>query len=290
MLNQDLNSKISELRSLEDDHLIKQRQIEDLQTEEVMSSKLRGQLADDLDRLMRENSDLVGRMGDICGKNSIEVQRLVNGDSDPQAIYEAYLSLMNKERDEMVNKNKSHMKLLSSKYMVLVLEKLKDSKLSTAFSSINGHSNHCGEKENALKGLCAAFNRYESNKKRDALRRWYVNLASKNHKLPTLVEFKADNKLKFRFFYTWRKAYLHKINATRKIRNFTKSHETSKLRRAFAKWKAKKDGQTMIEFTLKKLTSRKKNLDTRDAFLAWVYTKKRADEKRNYEILNGIVS
>lgn len=52
---------------------------------------------------------------------------------------------------------------------------------------------------------------YSTDTKRSSLRRWYrnaMNFVHENYKNQNLVRFNANKKVRTKYFYLWRKAYL----------------------------------------------------------------------------------
>tara|TARA_B110000305_G_C18795007_1_gene340106 strand:- start:14 stop:493 length:480 start_codon:yes stop_codon:yes gene_type:complete len=150
-------------------------------------------LEEDLRALTDERDDLIRKMNELNNR------------------YEDYVNSMNHERDQIIRANKTHVRLLTAKLLFQVLSQALDMRAKYAIQEIKYCAKDMEDLEKKIYKFSKVMRDYTTERKRNALRRWYrhaMNFVHENYKNQNLVRFNVNKKVKTQFFYQWRKAYL----------------------------------------------------------------------------------
>jgi hypothetical protein len=166
-----------------------------LRSQDSYSKNEKSRMEDELEDLTRERNELIRRMNELSDK------------------YEDYVGTMNRERIEIMRKNKNHLKLLTAKLFFQIFSEAIQWRRKHALQEIKGCSKHIQNMEYKMNKFVRAMNSYNTDRKRTYLRLWYrraMNFVHENYKKLNLVEYNVNKKRKIKYYYKWRQAFLEK--------------------------------------------------------------------------------
>ena len=214
--------------------------------------------------------------------------------------YEDYVATMNAERAQIIRQNKTHVRLLTAKLLFQILGQALDMRAKYAIQEIKYCAKDMQVLEKRIHKFVKVMRDYTTERKRNALRKWYrhaMNFVHENYKNQNLIRYNVNKKIKTQFFYQWRKAYLQrershglKMDGLNVLRRFTESKEARTMRRYICHWRdvcLKKESQKEFMFLL---LSRKKKMTTRRAFVMWLAHCKRQTLEERYDHMSHLIT
>lgn len=146
----------------------------------------------ELTDLTNQRNDLIRRMNELSEK------------------YDGYVSQMNRERYEITERNKQHVKMLVAKLFVQIFNENLHKKRKRAFQEITATATQMSNLQNKLSRLHRVLCNYSEDRKRSFLRLWYrkaFNVIHENYKRNSLIDANVDHMRRQKFFYLWRGLY-----------------------------------------------------------------------------------
>jgi hypothetical protein len=151
--------------------------MENLRMQEMNSVSEKDRLNQEYEALKMERNDIASRMSELTAK------------------YEIYVQTMSKEREELVQGNRLHIRLLTSKLLVIFLEGAIHRRKKHGLMRIKKYSDEATHHTRSLRRMFNVFEGFKSYEEKLYLRRWYLkvfNFSKENTQLNTLVERKSN--------------------------------------------------------------------------------------------------
>jgi len=284
-VNANLIRKTDDLRRLEDDHDSTQHrirelneQLDHLRGQEVKNRHQRISMDNELTDLTNQRNDLIRKMNELSER------------------YDSYVTQMSRERLEITDRNKTHVKMLVAKLLVQILNENLHMKRKRAFQEIHATANQMSNLQNKLSRLHRILCNYTEDRQRFFLRLWYrkaFNVIHENYKRNSLIDANVDHMRRQKYFYKWRnlynqrrKVFGQKVAAIKIVSKMTGGQQDVTLRHYLCRWRDYVERrQAQDEFLLSTCFKRKQR-QVRRAFVLWLTFTKRETLQQKFEILN----
>jgi len=146
----------------------------------------------ELQDLTNQRNDLIRRMNELSER------------------YDSYVSQMNRERAEITDRNKTHVKMLVAKLLVQILNENLHMKRKVAFMEIHATANQMGNLQHRLTRMHRIMCNYVEDRQRFFLRLWYrkaFNVIHENYKRNSLIDANVAHMRRQKYFYLWRQLF-----------------------------------------------------------------------------------
>jgi hypothetical protein len=283
-ISSNLRRQEDELKKLEDEKLYILSQMKDKNNEmdkmreyQVGSIKEKQKLKTDIGHIEDERNDLIFRMNDLTNK------------------YEQYVGSMTKEREEMANTSKKHIKLLTSKILGSHFHKILHKHATQSFAQLRRYTNLDSRKERQSRKMFSIFASYYSDTLKDSFRMWVrnsLNWLKEKKRTDNLVQNLYQVKLKRNCFTVWKNVHQDikenwdsKKESVSTMKRLVRGFDKKKIAYVFLNWKECLNYEKRRENALKKTLLRRYIKFLNNALLRWENFNKGVDERIKFESL-----
>eukprot|EP01022_Parablepharisma_sp_SALTPOND_P013476 TRINITY_DN1805_c0_g1_i1.p1 TRINITY_DN1805_c0_g1~~TRINITY_DN1805_c0_g1_i1.p1 ORF type:complete len:1585 (-),score=213.01 TRINITY_DN1805_c0_g1_i1:7673-12427(-) len=253
-------------------------EIEVLGEKERVGEITKTDLRENLDRILADRNDLIAKMNELAEK------------------YELYVKTLNQEREDIVNTNNKHTKLLVGAGLLTVLEKGVIRRLGLSIHKMKLMARYRRETTRSVMDLAKWRERYRKSLLEAKFSKWRHSVLdwSRERRINLeLIERKRKKAILGKYFDKWHNDYTIKtslvqrhMEAARQTLYLRKLHSLKQMRRLFQKWRKVSLNLVKRDRILKKLLLKKYKKVKGNAMTQWIYQAKAYSQSRKFKELS----
>jgi len=255
----------------------KENELDGLRERLNVQGKNINDLEAEIQKVEDERNDLIGRMNDLTNK------------------YEAYVTTMTKEREELARTTKKHIKLLTAKILSERLGIILKKQYYTSMNRLADSSHHNALKEHMTERVCGILNQMATRNLKSAFQHWcqtLLNWPNERQRREQLLSYICRDKSKRLAFRCWlnmcraaKDNSKETSNAAKRLWNALESVGRGAVGEAFLRLKNKWLADSKKRLNLNKVLVQKYHKSLRLAFETWRVGAKKVRQRLAFEYL-----